>query len=623
MLTEKSIKCYNAIMKIGLLYITALALLLAACPSQLPEPANLQFSCNTQDDCHKPQSCIHHLCQLATTDAAWTDLAKTDRDRPDTFFADASLDDRTLADRTQADRASLDIADSAIVDSDVADTDLPDSGIQDSSIQDSSILDSTVSDSTVSDSTVSDSTVSDNNIPDNAIADQTNQDTNSADLALPDAACASGEHDGGGGNCVPTGTCFSGFHDGGDGRCVAEGTCSSGFSLQNWFRDQDGDGYGLESDSIMACSQPDGYVNRAGDCADLPDQDPACGGQPGRNCHPDQNDLCDAIDNDCDADIDEDSSTPIPNIQDLLITSTTDPAQVIVSWTQATVCGPESIIVLRCQNAFASGPTDSGCTPITPDANGFTDSDVIAGQSYYYGIYTYRAALGYSDQRSLQVLVGRSSVSPEKIDPLSGIAIDGFDNDLAWATSTKIDFSFSQHDGESAGQDPNILGYVRLAYDDDNFYFFIHVEDRFLWVDSGATVWKDDGVELFFDMNFDRHSLPDSNDFHIILSPKPDDDYYEKGTGNDWDNTWSPNMTRSERVDGSFNNNNDVDSFWNIELAIPFSELGISSLAPGQTIGFTFWINEDDTQDHNQQHYYPWTVGTLSTDSSTWGLCSF
>lgn len=35
-----------------------------------------------------------------------------------------------------------------------------------------------------------------------------------------------------------------------------------------WFRDQDGDGFGLEADSLLECVQPDGYVDNSLDCDD-------------------------------------------------------------------------------------------------------------------------------------------------------------------------------------------------------------------------------------------------------------------------------------------------------------------------------------------------------------------
>lgn len=55
-----------------------------------------------------------------------------------------------------------------------------------------------------------------------------------------------------------------------------------------WFRDQDGDSFGDEAESVEACEAPMGYVERSGDCAP---------GDPSIN--PDVPEVCDGVDQDC------------------------------------------------------------------------------------------------------------------------------------------------------------------------------------------------------------------------------------------------------------------------------------------------------------------------------------
>ncbi len=63
-----------------------------------------------------------------------------------------------------------------------------------------------------------------------------------------------------------------------------------------WYADADGDGWATEDEVSEQCEQPDGYLgaDALGDCDDDDD-----------GVHPDADELCDGIDNDCDGDVDE------------------------------------------------------------------------------------------------------------------------------------------------------------------------------------------------------------------------------------------------------------------------------------------------------------------------------
>ncbi|MCP4810389.1 MAG: hypothetical protein GY913_22720 [Proteobacteria bacterium] len=64
--------------------------------------------------------------------------------------------------------------------------------------------------------------------------------------------------------------------------------------LSTFYRDADEDGDGSDEDTIERCDKPDGYVNTGGDC----DDDDA-------DIHPNADEICDGIDQDCDDLIDE------------------------------------------------------------------------------------------------------------------------------------------------------------------------------------------------------------------------------------------------------------------------------------------------------------------------------
>jgi hypothetical protein len=65
--------------------------------------------------------------------------------------------------------------------------------------------------------------------------------------------------------------------------------------LLDLYPDGDGDSWGDAAGATQGCEVSDGYVARSGDCDD---EDAAI--------HPDAEELCDGIDNDCDGEIDED-----------------------------------------------------------------------------------------------------------------------------------------------------------------------------------------------------------------------------------------------------------------------------------------------------------------------------
>ena len=65
-----------------------------------------------------------------------------------------------------------------------------------------------------------------------------------------------------------------------------------------YYLDSDGDGFGDDNSTAMACEPDPGYVAVGGDCDDA---------EP--TVYPDATELCDGLDNDCDGDVDEDLST--------------------------------------------------------------------------------------------------------------------------------------------------------------------------------------------------------------------------------------------------------------------------------------------------------------------------
>ncbi len=73
--------------------------------------------------------------------------------------------------------------------------------------------------------------------------------------------------------------------------------------LQTFYADEDGDGFGDISISVIACESPAGYVSNFDDCNDN-----------NAEIHPSATEICDAIDNDCDGYIDEEDPSVVGNV---------------------------------------------------------------------------------------------------------------------------------------------------------------------------------------------------------------------------------------------------------------------------------------------------------------------
>jgi hypothetical protein len=81
--------------------------------------------------------------------------------------------------------------------------------------------------------------------------------------------------------------------DGADNDCDASVDEDEAVDVLTWFHDTDGDRYGDPSDTDIDCNQPSGFVANGDDCDD---------GDPAIN--PGATELCDLVDNNCDASID-------------------------------------------------------------------------------------------------------------------------------------------------------------------------------------------------------------------------------------------------------------------------------------------------------------------------------
>ena len=151
-------------------------------------------------------------------------------------------------------------------------------------------------------------------------------------------------------------------------------------------------------------------------------------------------------------------------------------------------------------------------------------------------------------------------------------------------------------------------GTVRLGYDDDNLYIAFECTEpqlgkRVLKIkEQGGRVWEDDSVEVFLDTNCDRVSY-----YHLIVNGLGivDATFRPPGEG---DIHWDANIAVKTTA---------ADDHWAVEIAIPFSELGVSTSTPNMW-GATFARNRHIIGEKVEYsvwsgwHHKPKSFGTLT-----------
>jgi Carbohydrate family 9 binding domain-like/Domain of unknown function (DUF4091) len=128
---------------------------------------------------------------------------------------------------------------------------------------------------------------------------------------------------------------------------------------------------------------------------------------------------------------------------------------------------------------------------------------------------------------------------------------------------------------------------ARLLYDATNLYVAFRVKDAALRINQGGRdgeTWNGDGVEVLLDLLNTKTAAPDADDRHLVVNANGDLTD-EKGNAGAWLRSWASNAKVA--VAG-------VPGSYGVEMAIPWSTLGIAAPATGKEIGLDLANNDLD-----------------------------
>tara|TARA_B110000503_G_scaffold142504_1_gene239517 strand:- start:3006 stop:4076 length:1071 start_codon:yes stop_codon:yes gene_type:complete len=151
------------------------------------------------------------------------------------------------------------------------------------------------------------------------------------------------------------------------------------------------------------------------------------------------------------------------------------------------------------------------------------------------------------------------------------ITIDGKADEAAWE-STEWSSNFIDIAGVKI---PEYQTIVKMLWDENHFYILAKIEDPHVWADikqHDAIIYHNNNFEVFIDPDGDTHNYYELeinalNTVWDLFITKP---YREFNSPvlNDWHIT---GLKSAVYVDGTLNNDSDVDKGWTLEIAIPWS----------------------------------------------------
>jgi hypothetical protein len=164
------------------------------------------------------------------------------------------------------------------------------------------------------------------------------------------------------------------------------------------------------------------------------------------------------------------------------------------------------------------------------------------------------------------------------------IKIDGEINDSGWSKAAVLEPFFKN---DASGPEREHTS-VRITYDSNALYLAwtcMDVDIQATFTNRDSKFWEEEVVEFFVtpkDLSryFELQWNPLGGVFDAIITNDIGSDGASKSFKGDWSFT-ATNMTSAVKLRGTPNNSDDRDEFWQVEVRIPFADLGLAAPKPG------------------------------------------
>ena len=206
------------------------------------------------------------------------------------------------------------------------------------------------------------------------------------------------------------------------------------------------------------------------------------------------------------------------------------------------------------------------------------------------------------------------------------IKIDGDLRDLVWKKAAVLT-PFYKNDGSGRERENTE---VRLWYDDKALYLAWTCKDTDIqatFTARDSKFWDEEVVEFFVtpkDLNryFELQWNPLGGVFDAIIENELDERGVSKKFNGDWNFT-AKGMTNAVKVKGTVGKSDDKDQFWQVEVMVPFSDLGQATPRPGDVWRANFYrFNREKNQPVEQLSWSP-TLYSSFHQPSRFGYLEF